>query len=109
MNYMLYIVVAIVAVVLTKLLDQKSNTESYEVQSPKFTDYKDKYQAKLLLTKNEWYEYRKSNYFLFLKSCVRLLLFVGLALLLRRQLRTFSVLLPLTFIPCLMKEQILTC
>lgn len=57
-DIILGILMAIVAVIITKILDKKKTPEG-ETSGADTSDYKDAYQAKYLLTRNEWHEYKK--------------------------------------------------
>lgn len=63
MDVLYGILIAAVSVILTKLLDKKrrvsSTAKPQSIEAETQIDYKGHYQAKYLLTKNEWYEYRK--------------------------------------------------
>ncbi len=62
MDIILGILIALVAVCISKMLhkkdDENSTTQKVEDQK-EIGEYKGAYQSKYLLTKNEWYEYRK--------------------------------------------------
>lgn len=57
-EFILGLLMAIAAVIITKLLDKKKAPEG-ETSGADTGDYKDAYQAKYLLTRNEWHEYKK--------------------------------------------------
>lgn len=55
MNWLLWLVLLGLAIYIYKLKQQQANPEKPVINS----DFKNAYQRKYLLTKNEWYEYRK--------------------------------------------------
>ena len=57
-DIILGVLMAIAAVIITKLLDKKK-TPKRETSEADVGEYKDAYQAKYLLTRNEWHEYKK--------------------------------------------------
>lgn len=68
MDILLGILIAIAAIIVTKLVDKKQaegkkaspNITAEQAQEPETPkDYKGHYQAKYLLTRNEWHEYKK--------------------------------------------------
>lgn len=56
MDFIWGILIAIIGFMIYNFLNKKQNTET---KTSTKTDYSKNYQAKYLLTKNEWYEYRK--------------------------------------------------
>lgn len=68
MDILLGILIAVAAMLVTKLLNQKKANPTKEAPPPAIVptpelesrnDYKGHYQAKYLLTRNEWHEYKK--------------------------------------------------
>lgn len=54
-----YVVVLFIAIILMKLLEKKTVSKNKNPEKQKITEYKGHYQAKYLLTKNEWSQYKK--------------------------------------------------
>lgn len=59
MDILLGIAIALIAVALTNLIKNKKSSSQAATDPEPSIDYQNSYQAKLILTKNEWYEYRK--------------------------------------------------